>query len=71
MNLQFEDANRLSPSPLNGERAGVRGENGPVRPLWFMAPMRVRCRIIGFRWGEVTGISPGRSGWGSSSRTCR
>ena len=25
MNLQFEDANRASPCPLNGERAGGPG----------------------------------------------
>ena len=31
----------MSPSPLNGERAGVRGENGPAR---FMVPTRVRIR---------------------------
>jgi hypothetical protein len=41
MNLEFEDANRTSPSPLNGERAGVRGENGPAR---FLVPTRVRIR---------------------------
>src|SRR4030095_1172943 len=33
-----------SPSPLNGERAGVRGENGPARSRWFMVPTHVRTR---------------------------
>ena len=42
MNLEFEDADRASPSPLNGERAGVRGENGLAHSLWFMVPMRVQ-----------------------------
>ena len=45
MNLEFEVAHRTSPSPLNGERAGVRGENGPTLSLWFMLPMRARMQV--------------------------
>ena len=44
MNLEFEVVHRTSPSPLNGERAGVR-ENGPTRSLWFMVPMRARMQV--------------------------
>jgi hypothetical protein len=36
---------RMSPSPLNGERAGVRGENwSSASSLWFMVPTHVRNR---------------------------
>ena len=54
MNLEFEDANRASPSPLNGERAGVRGENGPARALGFMGPIRVRNSEIRPLHGVLT-----------------
>jgi hypothetical protein len=36
----------MSPSPLNGEGAGVRGENwSSASSLWFMVPMCVRKQI--------------------------
>jgi len=37
---------RVSPSPLDGERAGVRGENGPAPPLWFMVCFLVGALIL-------------------------
>jgi len=59
MNLKFEDAHRpspsppkgrrgrlfTSPSPFNGERAGVRGENVPARSL---SPRTAKLRTANF-----------------------
>jgi hypothetical protein len=38
----------LPPSPLNGERAGVRGENSPASPLamYLRSPLHAHERVI-------------------------
>src|SRR4051812_372259 len=36
-----------SPSPLNGERAGVRGENGPLRCIH---PTILRQKLVALDW---------------------